>query len=411
MKPPEIKERLGGYDFTWKEEKIQASVTKIKQHRDNRLTAWVIFTRTGTGNVGLIHQAELNFAASQSQTTLANTLNKKWEQAWWNEAVEQLRYYVLERVRTGDPVETISTASEFITPTTYLIHPLLPEHQPTIIFGEPGVGKSRIGNLIYTCLALPWFDNPLGLAVPDRKINTLILDWEADSNTTAWRIKALVEGMDLGMIDIHYKRGIGPLADNVEQIQLAIEEKQAQLIIVDSLAAACGGEVLKTEVAEEFFMAIRQLKVTSLIIAQTQKDPELRKKSILGSTLFEYYSRSVWEIKKAQTAGEDETHIALIHRKANESKLHKSLNYRFYFNGQHITVSTEKMQDVPEFNQNVPLQLRIRETLTRGPLTAKEIAENIDATAGTVSKTLSQMKKDGKVISLADNKWGLAVLP
>ena len=407
MKKPEITDRLGGYNFTWKEEKVEVSVTRLKQHRDNRVTGWVVFSRVGAEGLGLIHQAELNFAASQSQSTLANMLAKKDDKTAWDTIVEQVRYYILDRMRQGEPVEVVSTASADIIPATYLVHPLLPEHQPTILFGEPGVGKSRVSNLLYICLSLPWHDNPLGLTVPDRPVRPLILDWETDKDTTVWRIKALVEGMNLGAIDVNYRRGLAPLADDIEQIQVSIEKTKAQVLIIDSLAAACGGELMKPETAQEFFYAVRKLNMTTFIIAQTQKDPELRKKSILGSTIFEYYARSVWEIKKAQATGEDEMHVALMHRKANESKLHKSLSYRFFFNENYITVSSERMQDVPEFNQNVPLKLRIREALSHGALTAKDISENIEASASTVSKTLSIMKRDKQVISLPDNKWGL----
>lgn len=407
MSKPNIEEKVGGYDMTWPDAKIKVSVTRIKQHRDNRVTGWLMFTDTGAKGAGLIHQCELNFASSQTHRSLVNMLTEKDEKAPWDEILEQCRYYILDRTRQGEPVEVISTASEDITPPTYLIYPILPKDQPTIIYGEPGVGKSRVANLLYICLTLPWHDNPLGLVVPDIPMRPLILDWETDRNTTASRIRAIVEGMGLGPIDINYRRCLVRISDDLEQIQLAIDKVKANCLIVDSLTAACGGELMKPETAEDFFTAIRKLKMTAFIIGQTQKDPDLHRKTVLGSTIFEYYSRSLWEIKKAQTAGEDEMHVALIHRKANESKLHKSLTYRFYFNEDHITVSREDMADIPEFNRDVPLRVRIRESLSHSALTAKDLADNIDAKAGTVSKTLSDMKRKGSVISLPDNKWGL----
>ncbi len=412
MIKPDIQQTLGGFIFTWDDHKIRVNVGRIKQHKDNRLTAWLIFVNTASTEGGLIHQCELNFAASSSQNTLANTLEKKNNKPPWDIIIEQVRYYVIDSVRQGEPVETISTGSADILPITYLVHPLLPEGQPTILFGEPGAGKSRIANLLYICLALPWWDNPLGLTVPDNPVVPLILDWETDRNTTLWRIKAMVEGMELPMIDVHYRRCLTRIADDLDQIKLAIEKVGANCLIIDSLAAACGGELMKPETAEEFFTAVRQLNMTTFIIAQTQKDPELRRKSILGSTIFEYYARSIWEIKKSQTAGEDEMHVALMHTKANESKHHKSLNYRFFFNEDHITVSTEKMTDVADFSGNVPLKERIRLELMHGPLTAKELSENLEQSASYLSKTLSLMKSDknlrNRVVNLGENKWGLA---
>ena len=408
MSKPDIKEKIGGYEFTWKDHKIKVEASRIRQHRDDRITGWLMFTNTTASGVGLIHQAELNFKASLSQKQLANTLTEKLDKVPWDDVIEQLRYYILEKVRQGEPVETISSASADITPPTYLIYPILPENQPTILYGEPGAGKTRIGNLLYICLALPWYDNPLGLIVPDKPVTPLILDWETDRNTTTYRIKAILEGMNLGSIDIHYRRCLTSLADDMEQVQIAIDKVKANYLIIDSLTAACGGNVMEIEAAGEFFSSVRKIGLTAFVIGQTQKDPELRKKSVLGAGIFEYYARSVWEIKKAQTAGEDEMHTALIHRKANEDKLHKSLAYRFYFNEDHIMVSMADMTKVAEFNRDVPLRRRIIDDLRHGPRTAKELAENIDGRPGTVSKTLSQMKERGEVVSLPDNKWGLA---
>lgn len=408
MSKPQIDERIGGYDFTWEAEKVKISVTRIKEHRDNRVTIWLVISSTKTKGASLLHQAEFNLASSRTMKELVNFMGDKYD-APWDTIIEQLRFYILERVRQGEPVMALSTEDADIEPPTYLVNPLLPEHQPTIMFGDPGVGKSYISLLIYICLLLPWHDNPFGLTVPDHSFRPLILDYETDHKTALWRLRCLQEGMGLPPLTLYYRRCYIRIADDLEQIQVAMDEVNTECLIIDSLAQACGGDLLKADIAGDFFSALRKLNTTSFIIAQNQKDPELKKKSIFGSAIYEYYSRSIWEAKKAQTAGEDEIHIALHHRKSNESKLYKPTGYRFYFNEDKTTITRESLKDVPEFRQEMKTQDKVFYTLQElGRADTATIAEAGEFTEAQVKASLSRLKDKNKVINFKeDHTWGI----
>ena len=70
---------------------------------------------------------------------------------------------------------------------------------------------------------------------------------------------------------------------------------------------------MKTEPALRVFAALRYLSRTSLIIAQTSKNDE-GKKSMFGSTYFQYYSRNIFELKKSvDVCDKDETKVAFFH--------------------------------------------------------------------------------------------------
>lgn len=411
----EIKERVGGYDLSWSLLKLRIGVSRIKQHRDNRITGWVMIKSSKIGKEKLLHQSDFNFTSTQTQKTLASTLTERYDKYGysWNDIIETLRYHILERVRQGEPVLTLNSDEEGLEPPIYLVDPLLPELQPTIIFGDPGVGKSYIGLIIYICLILPWYDNPLGLTVsPERSIRPLILDYETDAKTIQWRMKRLQQGMGLPPFDIHYRRCSLPIADDLEQIQIAMAEKRAEALIIDSLASAAGGELKDTPTATNFFFALRQLKTTSFIIAQTQKDPEKKIKTVYGAGLYQYYSRSIWEARKAQRTGEDEIHLALHHRKSNESKLFKTIGYKFYFNEAKTLISTERTSDVPEFREDMKTQdkvlIAVKELIRSDFGTIAEAAGVSDSAA---KAALSRLKSSGKVINFHDdNTWG-AIAP
>lgn len=409
---PKIEERIGGFDFTWTDKSIKISVTRLKQHHDNRITGWVMITttkpKTPEGK-GLLHQAEFNFASSQTMKQLVNFMTGKGGVEDWDDTIEQLRYYILDKVRQGEPVMSLTTDSTDITPPTYLVYPILPRGQPTILFGLPGVGKSYISLIIYICLLLPWYDNPLGLRVPDRPIRPLLLDYESDYNTTLWRAKRLQEGMGLPPFEVNYRRCFTRLADDIEQIKLTMDQVKAECLIIDSLAAASGGDLLKAEMALEVFSAIRQLNTTSFIIAQTQKDPELKKRTIFGSHIYEYYSRSIWEGKAAQIPGEDDIHIALHHTKSNESKRFETLGYRFFFNESKTIVNLENVKDVPEFREDMSTQDKVFLALQElGKASVETIAEAAGVTESSTKVTLSRLKKRNKVINFRDeHTWGV----
>lgn len=407
MSNPEVAEKIGGYELSWKEEKLRIPVTRIRQHRDNRVTGWLMIIST-SGKEKLLHQCELNFASTQTQKTLAKSLTERYGKYKWDDIIEQLRYYILERVRKGEPVQSLMTEDAPSGSLPYLVYPILPQGQATVMYGEPGVGKSWMALIIYISLLLPWHDNPLGLKVPDHSTRSLIIDYETEYDIALRRARKLQEGMGLPPFELYYRRCINTVPDDIEQIQIALEEVGAECLIVDSLASASGGDLLSAEVAGSYFSALRRLNVTSFTIGQTQKDPDKKRKTIFGSTIYEYYSRSIWEAKKSQTVGEDEIHVAIHHRKANESKLHHSLGYRLYFNEDKTMVFSEDIRKVPEFHADMSLRARITEELAHGPLTAKEIADNIDGNSGTISKTLSNMKHRKEVVKLSSNKWGLA---
>ena len=412
MSKPEFKESPAGYEYTWPEQSLRIGVSRIKQHKDGRVTGWLMITALEDGHPVLLHQCDFNFNSTQTMATLVRTMREKttkttYESSDWNEIIEQLRYYTLERVRQGEPVLELTTDDTDITPPTYLIDPILPESQPTVIFGEPGVGKSELSLLMYVCLILPWYDNPLSLEVPDRSIKTLLLDYETDDKRVKWRLKCLQLGMDLPPIGLHYRRCFIPLAEDLEHIQLALSETHAEVLIIDSLGAAAGGDLKEPSIANNFFNTLRRLNTTPLVIAQTSKEDK-KTKTIFGSYMFEYYSRSIWELKKSQEVGADELDIALYHRKANESKLHRPLGFHLYYNENQTTVRAQNLRDVERFRTDMPIKIRIVEELKHGPLTKEELAEELELTASSTSKNLTQLKNKGEVLQLPDHKWGLA---
>lgn len=405
MNKPDVEETISGYRLNWPDKSIEISVSRLKQHTDGRTTGWLVIKTTGETPL-LLHQADFNFSSTQSLDRLAKYIAIKYESADWPSILEQLRYYILERLREGEPVIELYSG-DYVEPSSYLIHPIIPEGQPTIIFGEPAVGKSQTALILFLCLILPWYDNPLGLVVPTRGVRAFYADYESNDKLTKRRLKYLQEGMNIPPVTLPYRRCLLPFSDDIERFKKDIDAFKTEVLFIDSQAQAVGGDIMNPERAVSYFEALRKLNITTVTLAQTQKDPEKQIKTILGPGIFSYYARSIWELRKSQEEGSNKLNLALYHRKSNEDALSRPICFSITFNENKTFIKRQNLEEVPDFFQRMALKKRIYEELRGGPLTKNELAEVLVAKESVVSKDLSQMKVSGTVVKLGDNKWGL----
>ena len=403
---PKIEERIDGFYFSWPESKIIIEISRVNTHRDGRVTGEILIKTTADNYSPILQPpTQMNFSADRTRKELTNNLTKKYPDFPWDTITDELAYYIQDLARQGEPVHELWTHEEFEKPS-YLLDPILVKGLPTIIFGEKGVAKSTLSLVLYICLTLPWHDNPLELSAPQRSIKTLILDWETERNIVQYYANKLQVGMELPTFPIYYRRCGFPLADDIEQIQSHISKLGAEVIIIDSLGAAAGGDLKSPEVALKFFSALRKLKVTSLIIAQTSKSEDGKKRTVFGSTYFQYYSRSIFELCKAETISDSEVDIALFHREANLSALSQPRGYRLHHNETGITVESISV-DINDFRKKINAQSLILDALKQGLLTVDEIAAISGVDANSVKPILTKLKKRDRVVNPERGKWGL----
>jgi len=401
---PQIEEQIDGYLFRWDDISIKAQ--RVNLHRDGKITGDITIQTTHKDySPILMPSTQINFSAEQTRTRLIKNLNEKFAQFDWAIIIDELAHYVQQFARQGEPIKELWTYED-VQPPEYLLEPILFKGLPTVIFGEKGAHKSILSLVFYTCLILPWHDNPLGIKVPARSVKPLILDWESEANIVQYQAKKLQEGMGLPSFPIYYRRCILPLAADIEQIVQHKNEIGAQVVILDSLGAAAGGDLKAAETAMNFYTALRKLKTTALIIGQTSKDEESKRKSIFGSVYFTYYSRSIWELCKAEPVSDNDVNIALFHKWANLTALQKPIGFTFHYN-QNKTQVERTPVNISEFRAKISASNTVLEILKQGALSANEIAEQTNSSTTEIRVALSRLKKKSKVIQLEDARWGL----
>lgn len=406
LPPPVTKEVAGAYIYEWDAENIQIRASRIKVHHSDGSVSGEINIRCRGQH---LHQAQINFSASRSRSMLAKDLSARIDDIDWFAAIEFACVLTLRKSRSGEPLSKLTTAMDNITPPRVLLDPFVVENYPTVFFGDPGSSKTTIATVLAQLLGLPWIDNPLGVTTPVDPVKVLYLDWESDQKTILWLMKKLQVGMGIKLeLAMDYQRCALPLALDLEMIRDRLEESEASAVIIDSLGLAAGGELNDSQPAIAFFTGLRQLNVTSIILAHTAKNPDDKtKRSIYGNLYYTAQARSIWEVKKSQETGSSEMDLVFLHKKTTPfQQLSHPIGMHVSFTDTSTVVSAGKPETVDEFLQSLSTRTQIISILKEGPLMPEEIVKRTNAKRNTVDQTLSRLKRDNKIIRVPGG-WAL----
>ena len=406
MSTPIITSVLGGYSLEWEPEQIKINVSRIRETRISTI-AEILITCTSPGLVSPhIKQTSFSLTANDARPKLAKELEKIY-QTNWDVILEQLCIKVLAEIRRGEPVVILGQDGMKVDPPEYLIDLYIIKNQPNVFFGEPGSAKTTWGLELASCVTTGWKDNPGKLVVANKKERCLWLDYETDQSVIAWQLASIKRGNNFEVPNqIFYRRCSSPLADDLEQIKQAIDEYKATCLFIDSLGLACGGDLNSAEPALRFFTALRQLKITSVILAHTARNTDSSNKHIYGSMFFEAQSRNVWELVKSND-DEDSIVIGLYHKKPPPfGKLHKPMGYKFTFDNDDNTTYFEynDPKNVDELLERMGTNTKIIEALKSGPLTPRELEEKGIKNPRT---PLARLKRKGIVTLIGKETYGL----
>ena len=411
MQEPDIKTKIGGYLLTW-DNNLEVKVDRLYVHSDGRVTGELEITNSDkAAPLLLLPCTQFNFSSQPTRAKFTKQLKEKYPDADfnWTELFDYLAYKIQKLARAGEPVEEVE-ASENIVPLEYYIDPIIIKGQSNIIFGEKGVNKSSLAYLLGAILYLPWDDNPLELTPYSQPLKSLVLDWETDRTTFDYYLSRMMKGMQMPQFSLYYRHCRLPLAEELEEIERYINETQISLLIVDSLAAAAGGEAgeLKgSQSALQFNSALRKLKLTSLILAQTSKEITRHKKSIYGSVIFTYYARNILELCRGEEDDSQEIHLGLFHRECNLVRKHPPIGIAVKYDDVDNSVAMRRESlSISEFMAKVTAQTKILNLLKSGALNTSQIVEQLEIKRNTCDQAIKRLKSKGKVVKVGE-KWGL----
>lgn len=180
------------------------------------------------------------------------------------------------------------------------------------------------------------------------------------------------------------------------RVRHVIKDMGVEFLIVDSVAAACGGEPEAAESANRFFLALRSLGLGSLLIAHTTKSGT--EDAPFGSVFWRNNARSVWLVKKEQEIDQSTLKIALFNKKANSDRLQAPVAFGVGYGSQRTTIvrlgQADLSTDLAKAG-GVSFSYRMRVALSAGPKDYATLAEELDSTPDVVGKTARRGSEAG----------------
>lgn len=407
----ETESRGGIIRLSWPRKGIVSELSNIRHNRDGDPIAVVTIRAPLNGSTPEIFSGRVNLMGPRAQTDLIRVLKERYEENWLG-IVPIICYQGSKLLSEGAEIVPIKHRAD-IDPPRYLLYPLLAFEKPNIVYGLGGSGKSIFSAAVAVIVATGYKSNPLGLEPMYNQANTLILDYEADHEEYEWRTNCIMRGMGMGAdaleiadTRIDYRHMAVPIADDVESINRAVLDKDYKLIIIDSIAASVGGDMNLSDGPNRLFPALRQLKTTVLLIGHVAKNQK-GETSPYGNAFFFNYARSIWELKKVQESGDDSFAVAMIHRKANASKLHAKMGFYLNFTEDSVSFLRSRVMDMPGMEEVLTVQEKIKKFLGGGRMVEHpEIAAGINVKEATVRTELYSLASKG-VVKHFKTGWAL----
>lgn len=415
---PKIKTILGGYKVFWvdgQEQTLNIEFKHIKADSHGGITGeitvwWDIFSQ----DKPTLSSVRVNLLSERRRIDIAKrlqTIKDLGKPEYWNVIIEQACHLVVETFRAGDPgtlIEFPDLDEDDILKPQYILDPLILAGVPSVIFGDKGTNKTTLAITAAGCVYSNWFDNPFGFSLNGQGHKVGLLDYESSQQLTTYTGQRIRRGTGLPYFDLAYRHCHLPLADDIEAVAKFITDNSIEILFVDSLGAACGGDLMKPESAIRFFEALRQLNITSLIIAQNSKGDE-GKKTIFGSTFFTYYARNIFELKRFGEFDEKiEQNVALINVENNYTTKHEPMGFHLTFHPSSITI--ERMNvNINQLKESANAQSKIMSCLNnaRGPVAIKDIQVITGVSMDVLKVLLSKLKARNEVVNLERGYWGL----
>lgn len=411
---PNMVRRGDAYVFTWPGIHVQVELDYFYETRGD-LYAELLIGDTLVDPPALIHSSRLNLNASNTRASLVKELKLSDPSLPWGTMLEEVCFLAKRAYRRGEP-SILLRDFEVVDTERWLLEPYIEAEtgSMSVIYADGGTGKSLFAMAM--ALTVAGDDQVIG----KRKCGpmpVMYLDWEAGPVIQHKRLRAIAAGAGFGeMPDIHYRRMTVPLTYAAPAIRRELDDKGIGMVVVDSLGAAADGPIEESATALATCRAMMSFKRPLLGVHHMPKNTEGKRGAgaMFGSVYYANSIRLAWEMTGKKDEGAQTIAVQFVNTKNNNGVLEKRHAYQIAFRNDSrgdpviITFDRAEVRDIAEFAEQMPLKDRILDQLRGGAQTYREIAEELNANEGTIKKTLSTLKSQGKVINLPDSRWGLA---
>lgn len=362
-----------------------------------------------TMRVNLFSHSAMESLSRSLTKSLGGTL--KWEHLL-NTAQTALVRYLSERDTSTDLAAVPDEESPM------LFAPFLVKDGANLLFGDGGTGKTFFCLRLALSLAT---GKPFLGYTPQEAVPTLFVDYEDNERTASFRLSRLCADPALGLNPITAKMCFryvnpqgAPIYTIVPALKKIIRDHNIGLVLIDSVASACGAEPEKAESAALYYNALKALGVTSLSIAHVVKTEGSKQDKAFGSVFWHNLARNTWNLQGEEdpevgvgtlgsVLGEKSKQLGLFHRKFNGGAKSPPIHMRIVYGVKDVRFEEGK----PDFwNKDKKVEDRILGALgaKEGGLTLKELTEDLmDVPQKTIRNILPVLRRAGQVEKVGEH--------
>ena len=402
---PVVTETINKLIFCWPVMELKVIADRITDAGSAEL--W--FYHLNSSGDSLLHTTKANLLSTSTMGQISKRMAQHSVDIPWQQVLTYISARTMEAQRRGEEGVIIEPDIENITHPGYFIEPIILRDAPSVIYGDKGVNKTTLALTLLGITANGDTDSPTELlAIAPSSVG--MLDWESNQKLTSYTLARLIKGKTIKPYYLPYLRCKQPLADDIDHIANFIHNYHIDLVLIDSLGQAAGSDKFDSAgkgAALKFFECLRQLNITSLIIAQNAKNENENRKTIFGSTFYTYYARNIFELKgKDDEINGNRTHLAMFHQEANYSRKYPPVGFCIDYTDTTINISRET-PSLSQFLEKVNLTRTLLEFLKNGAKSVKAISTELNLSDNRTRVLLSQAKKRSLVINLGSGIWGL----
>jgi hypothetical protein len=329
---------------------------------------------------------------------VAKALSDKADHINWAEVLEQVCTLTVRTFRKGQPILRLRDV-EASASLPYLIERLLPEGDTGIVFGDGEAGKSMFALFVAVAFA-GGITLPCGLR-PVHHGNVLYLDWEStDPSEHKRRMRRVCEGAGIQEPEgIYYRQCFRPIHEEAEALAVQVVQHDIGLIIVDSLAPACGGDPSVAADAVRTMNALRQLGATRLAIGHVNRidrEKPAANQTTFGSIFWRNMTRSMWQLTaESDQLIDDHARFALHQRKSNNAKRDRwPIGLRYEFDGDTgpIRMFADEIDHLDSRAGGASMTETLRRAMLDGAKDLDELGDIIDREPNQVRAIVAKMR-------------------
>ena len=309
MAAVQIKPHGSGFEVHWSDLDVRIVAQNIRPRKDYKARCSVYHRGDP------VHRSSPTLDSVSGQDGFVRRLNKLHPKddfgIDWARVIEDFCGILIDTCEAGVP-EVVLGAVEVTEGVRWRVDNLLVENNPTVLWASGGTGKSFFALFLATLVSEGYVDTDHRLVCEPG--NVLYLDWETDAEGMAQRTRYIHSGLDVATNSkIIYQKCFSPLLEDVNKILDRVTRHDIDLLVVDSMGLAMGGELESQEAVSAFFRGLADIGKTSLVITHSNKQGD-----IFGSAYTSNHARMVWEASQTSSNQGSTTDFSLFCRKAND---------------------------------------------------------------------------------------------